>query len=866
MRISRIVIRFATLIILTVISPGPCIDAQDKYKDDADRQRKQRDFDQPDEEEDLNRELWEFARKTPFSEILPYVAAAQRASKARENTYNELPNGWRIVPAGRQIAVGRLPYQAIKFAGRLVVLDTGYYYQEPQEVSIVDIDSGQTVKTLKLKSLFPSAEIGFDGDLYISGGFEQKVFRLNRNFEVIREYELQGFAGGLAPLDSKHLAIGYLAAKNEKGDYISGQIAVLNTVTGKIENNSSIGYFPYGVRYLRGKIYLTLLGENRLLILNKRLKVLKSLATGRTPQEMCTDGSRLYVVNTTSDNLSIVDLKSDRLLSNIAVAAAGSAFGRSPTSCAVEGNNLFVSLADINAVAVLDKRSGKQLGLIPAGWYPTKVLADNQRLLILNAKGVLPRRPNPQGPQPVGPPSQLNYVLTLLRGSVSIIPRSEIGAKLPAWTNQVAAGSPLFSPKEGFKLPIRYVFYIIKENRTYDQVLGDLARGNGDPNLTLFGKEITPIHHQLATEFVTLDSFFANGEISVLGHSFTTSGYASPFLEWLGNMSYSQRWKGYPYGTVPAVTSPSYLWDALDQKGIDYRIYGENYFLFTRAFRIFAETYGPESALAKKFYDKSMAIAAISDRGNEFYQLAREHYGKANTPEDAYRLLSQPSFTRPFSNFLTGDDSLVLALQKDTRIRKKFADYLYHYPFNYRSWDLNHSDLARAQSWITDFQMQLKMNRVAPFQYIWLPNDHTDGSSDRIHNPFEFVAQNDAALGKIVETISHSPIWQESLILIEEDDAQNGPDHVDATRTVALAVGPYVKRAAVVSDRYDQLSVLRTIELLLGLQPLSLGDRLAVPIFGIFTDKPDYRPFVATKPSSRLAVADRELYKQFARP
>jgi hypothetical protein len=308
------------------------------------------------------------------------------------------------------------------------------------------------------------------------------------------------------------------------------------------------------------------------------------------------------------------------------------------------------------------------------------------------------------------------------------------------------------------------------------------------------------------------------------------------------------------------------LWDALDEKNVDYRIYGENYFIYTRAYRILVDSYGSESLLAKRFYDKTINAAFVVDRGNEFYQLARPYYGRADTRETANALLGDRTFARSLSQFLTGDDSVVLALQKDTKLRSKFADYVYHYPFNYRSWDLRYSDLDRAQAWITDFKSQLKLGKVPAFHYIWLPNDHTDGAREEIHNAFQFVAQNDAALGRIIETISHSPIWKESLILVVEDDAQNGPDHVDATRTVAFAIGPYVKRGAVISDRYDQLSMLRTIELLLGLNPLAVGDRLAVPMFGIFTEKPNFEPFVATEPSQRLVPEDRERYKELAAP
>jgi hypothetical protein len=454
-------------------------------------------------------------------------------------------------------------------------------------------------------------------------------------------------------------------------------------------------------------------------------------------------------------------------------------------------------------------------------------------------------------------------VLNLLKGSVSIVPLREVNRNAARWTAQVNSASPIFDARRGLRLPIRHIFYIIKENRTYDQVLGDLGRGNGDPTLTLFGESVSPVHHQLAREFVTLDNFFVNGEISVLGHAFTTSGYASPFTEWLGNVSYSQRWKGYPFGTVPATMSPVYLWDLLDDRRLDYRIYGENYFLFTRAYRIFTELYGAESQIARRFYDKTIAAAAGEDRGQEFNELTRPYYGRVNSQADAYKLLGEKTFATALSHFLTGDETFAQMIGHDDRLRRQFAEYLSRYPFSYRSWDLKVSDLDRVREWKKDFEAQLKQGRVAQLSYLWLPNDHTDGSSKKIlDNPFQFMAQNDAALGRIIEIISHSPIWKDSLILVVEDDAQNGPDHVDATRTIAFAAGPYVKRGAVVSDRYDQLSMLRTIELILGLRSLNSAEQLAAPMFGVFTDKPNFAPFVPAPPSEALAEADRERYRQ----
>jgi hypothetical protein len=188
------------------------------------------------------------------------------------------------------------------------------------------------------------------------------------------------------------------------------------------------------------------------------------------------------------------------------------------------------------------------------------------------------------------------------------------------------------------------------------------------------------------------------------------------------------------------------------------------------------------------------------------------------------------------------------------------AEYLYRYPSNYRSWDLSYSDLDRVRAWKADFEKQVQLGRVAALHYIWLPNDHTGGTDKKYLKPDELIAQNDAALGLIVETIARSPIWKESLVLVTEDDAQNGPDHVDATRTVGLAAGPYVKRGALVGDRYDQLSMLRTIEMLLGLSPLNLNDKMAVPMFNIFTESPDLS-YTPIQPSSHLTDADRRLYE-----
>lgn len=807
--------------------------------------------DQPTEEENLNRELWEFAKKTPYPRT---IAKRQDSTKAEIS----LPNGWKLSPAGTQVEVGRLPYEAIFYAGKLVVLNTGWYGKDAQEVSVVDTKIGKVIKTLRYQSLFPSGKQGWDGDLYISGGFGQKIYRLNKQFNLVREYQLQGYTAGIASIDSKHLAVAYMVAENDRS-YTQGKLAILNTETGRIQKEVTVGYFPYAAEFLNGKLYLTLLGENKLLVFDRQLKLLKSLVVGQNPQNLCMGDGKLYVVNTASDNIAVVDSKQDVVVDRIDVRHEGFRFGSSPTSCTIDGKHLYVTQAEIQAVAVFDLVKKRLEGLIPSGWYPTKVLFNQKQMLVVSAKGIHSRRPNPHGPQAIPEKGGRDYVLSLLRGAVSIIPKDAIASSLSQWTKQTEEGSPLYSPKGGFKLPIRYIFYIVKENRTYDQILGDLGRGNGDKSLTLFGRDITPNHHKLAEDFVTLDNFFVNGEISVLGHSFTTSGYASPFLEWLGNTQYQGRYKGYPFGIVPVTYSPTYLWNALAAKKIDYRIYGEPYYIFTRSYQLIVEAFGADSTLAKKFYAQSMRLAAQTDRGKAASELFKLYYGKADTVEDALRLIENPQFATSLSKLFTGDNSLAEAWRKYPAFRRKEADFLYHYPFNYHYYDLKYSDLQRFLDWKKDFDKQLQSKKVAAFHYIWLPNDHTAGTNPNFLNPYQLLAQNDAALGKIVETIAKSPIWKNSLILIVEDDAQNGPDHVDATRTVALAVGPYVKRQAVISDRYDQLSLLRTVEVILGVDPMNVNDGLAVPMFSIFQPQPNYRGYVFAHPSNYLTDADKKL-------
>ena len=829
--------------------------------------------DEPEEMGDLTRELWKFARGSGYERAArrATAAAARFAAQAPEL---RLPTGWVLAPAGAQVEVGRLPYEAVAFGGRVVVLNTGYYPQglEDPEVSVIDVARPRVTRTLRVGSLYPSATVSPNGNLYVSGGSSDSVFQIDRQFQVARGFDVGGYVGPVAAIDAERVAVALLTAPDSAGASGPGRLAILNVTTGRVESTTRAGFFPSAMRVVGRTLYLTLVGEHKLLAydVSAQPRLRRTTATGRAPQNLCADEARVSVVNSGSDDVSAVSLTSDSVVATYRVRfpgpqGANAKFGSAPTSCALGGGRLYVTAAGLNAVAVFDLRApapaagAEPLGFFPTAWYPTKVVADSGRLVILSAKGIRARRPNPQGPQPIadtrttGP----DYVLTLLRGSVAVLPDSIIPPRLASWTSQVAKGSPLYSASDGLRLPVRHVFYIVRENRSYDQVLGDLGRGESDSTLTLFGERVTPVAHQLAREFVTLDHFYADGEISVLGHSFTTSGYASPFLEWLGNTTYAARYRGYPFGTVPGAYSPMYLWDALEAKNVSYRIYGEPYYLFTRMYRLITERYGADHPLARRFYAHSMALADSTDRGARFTALSTPFIGRANNRADALKLLADARFSAGLSTLFTGDNSLSRSVSSDATFRTGVADFLTHYTLGYPTWNLAFSDLDRVKIWRRDFEAAVKENRVPSFSYLWLPNDHTAGVNPNFLNPYQLVAQNDAALGQIVAAISSSPIWNESLIIVMEDDAQNGPDHVDATREVALLIGPSVKRGAVVSDRFDQLSALRTVELILGLDPMHLGDALAAPMFSAFTTTPDSRAFTPVAASSFLAPDDR---------
>jgi hypothetical protein len=502
----------------------------------------------------------------------------------------------------------------------------------------------------------------------------------------------------------------------------------------------------------------------------------------------------------------VIDLAGGKPTEQMSIALFPQApMGSTPNSVALspDGTRLAVANADNNSVALVDVTKpgdGHVLGFVPTGWYPTGVLfsRDGSALFVLSGKG-LTSLPNPRGNQPGIPGAEGQYSGSMLEGALSIVPMPD-AEKLARYTQTVRdvtpytdatrlapAAAPANSPipaRVGGASPIKHVFYVIRENRTYDQIFGDLDRGNGDPNLTLFGEDTTPNAHALSRDFVTFDNFYVNAEVSYSGHAFSTGAYANDFVEKIWPTNYGSRGGTYlsegggqmrnAYGNVTAPQN-GYLWDACVRANVSVRSYGE-----------FAH------------FDRASGQMKASVPGLE----GRVH--------PAY-----PSF------------------------------------------DLAVTDQHRVDLWIEEFRAFEANGKLPTLSIVRLPNDHTNGTRANFPTPRAMVADNDFALGRIVEAISQSAYWKDSAIFVLEDDAQNGPDHVDAHRSVALVISPFARRGAVDSTLYTTSGMLRTMELVLGLPPMSQYDAAATPMYGAFVSSPTLTPFAKRAARVRLDEMNR---------
>lgn len=611
-----------------------------------------------------------------------------------------------------------------------------------------------------------------------------------------------------------------------------GTLSILETRSGRLLHAVAVAGFPYAVAALTAgpdadrKVYVSSERDAVVSVVDPVSgTVVRQIRTGSHPTALLLDRSQrhLYVSNAGSDTVSVVETRSDRVVETILLRPNDlrGLPGVKPLGMAIspDERRLYVALADMNAVAVVDVAKARLVGLIPVGWYPTSVAVspDGLRLLVANARGTQERNPNGK---PVGPGGAWGqYVANIIEGSVSVLDIPS-DASLTGETLQVLTNNRISSARRtGIKNPgIKHVFYIIKENRTYDQVLGDLPQGNGDANLCLFPRAVTPNQHALAERFGLFDNFYCAADVSADGWNWSTSGMANEYTARNAMYGYSGRGRAYDYegsnngspvdlmGLPDVATSPGgYIWDLCLKRGVSLRNYG-----------FFVSDIGAEE---KDVQGRSLASPNAALRAAL----------KAYTNED----------------FLQFDMSYA---DSDAWVR-----YGCPAPKQKRSFGTRNAK-SRFEVWKADFDEYVRKGNLPRFVMIRLPRDHTQGTAVGFSSPRAMVADNDYAVGQVVEAISHSPYWKKSAIFILEDDAQAGHDHVDAHRSIAFVISPFCKRGAVDSRFYNTDSMLRTMELLLGLPPMCQYDAVANPM-DCFTVKPEnLEPYTAILPGREIVA------------
>lgn len=717
------------------------------------------------------------------------------------------PNNWTLTPAGVQIAVGDRPLgAALSPDGRYLAISNDG--QGVQSLALVDVTSRRLVQTLPYHApdaLYVGLAWTLDGRrLFASAGGNNLV----RTYDMREGHLTEGPPITLAPASARIYPAG-LAVTPEGhtllvAENLANSLAAIDPATGTLLATARTGTQPYGVAVSPedGKVYVSNWGDRTVTVLGlPTLAPMATVTVGLHPGALALDAPRrrLYVANADDDSVSIVDTRTDRVTATLRLSPyPGAPEGSIPDGLAAsaDGHWLFVANAGNNDIAVADLSgpSPRVVGLIPTAWYPTTVIVshDGRTLYVTNAKG-LGAGPNPRGPSPSAPaePIDVQYIANMIVGTVSVIPVPD-GRGLATATarvvqnngfdeahNRLAHGNPRLLPRAiprrvGEPSLIKHVIYIIKENRTYDQVLGDMPEGNGDRTLVLFGQDVTPNHHRLAREFVLLDNFYADAEVSADGHNWSTAAIANDYVQKNWPANYSDRGRGYDFegGNPASYPRRGFLWDAAARAGVSYRVYGE----FTE-FR-----------------------------------------------------------TYPSRGTMPGLDGRVSP--------------------QYRGYDLKIPDQERIDAWLAEFQAFGRQGTLPQLMILRLPNDHTAGTRPGYPTPQAMMADNDLALGRLVEAVSRSPFWKDTLVVAVEDDAQNGPDHVDAHRTVALLAGAYVRRRVVDHTFSSTVSLLRTIELILGIPPMTQYDAAAQPLLSAVTDEPAPFSYAAVVPGQSLVAVN----------
>ena len=695
--------------------------------------------------------------KTRIAWIAPLALIATLAALTAHRVL--LPSDWSVsAPIGSVAVVGTMP-QGIALSPdgtKLAVIEAGV---NPAAVRILDARDLSTIRTLKFGDAFGAPVWQSNDRILVPGASTDTVYSITGG-DVSKAWHAVGSPSAVAVLGQRY------ASANDLN-------ATVTLVVGRSRPRTlAVGAHPGALLFAHtGKLYVANRAQASLTVFNAANESHTiSVDLHPTALAFSPDESTLYVACVDSDTVDALNTKDDRVVARIPVGIDRGR-GASPNGLAVASDGtVYVSLGAENAIAKI--RGGKVVARAPAGWYPTGVAVDARTLYVVNGKGEHSRA-NPQF-NPLLPNSE-GYVGNTLVGSVRAIPRAvftadstaDVMANVPA---PVATPAQTVVRSDG---PIKHVIYIIKENRTYDQVLGDIPGANGDPKLTYYGARVTPNLHAIARRFGIFDNTYTDSQVSASGHNWTDAAFANDYVERFWPPSYGGRRDLYDFedGATGAVPGTGYLWDNAGKHGVSFRDYGEH------------ET------------------------------------DDANVP-------GRETTTTPG---LKG-----------------------HIDPRYRSWDLAYSDDWRVNEWKREFGGYVANGDLPSLEIIWLPNDHTYGTKVREWTPRAMVAQNDYAFGRIVDIVSHSPYWKNTAIFSIEDDAQDGPDHVDDQRTTFYLISPYAV-GGVQHAHYSTSSVVHTIELLLGLPPMNVYDAVAPPLYDAFASTPvNISPFAFIPPTIDL--------------
>ena len=767
-------------------------------------------------------------------------------NRKQDETKNvPLVTGKMITPTGQHTDVGSFPANmAVSPDGKFVVVtNTGFRQyltvlsakdgHRVSQLSFNELIKGETRKKVSLYyglAFAPANATGSTATLYVSRGPEDKVsiYKLDDEGKLTDTGKPLDNPSDLPVAAGPNFIAGIalssdgwrLYAVNNETNAFTGQtgsISIIDILNNKVLGKVKTPGFPFAIAALTQgtfadkKVYVTSERDGVVSALDvDNLSIgqnLRDIPTGDHPMALLFDKKqkRLFVANAGSDTISIIATGTDKVVRTIPLrpAEAHGLPGATPTAMALspDENYLYVTLADMNAVAVVDLRKASLAGYIPTGWYPTSIVVsgDGGSLFVANAKGTKLRNPNKVDAGKNGEWGQ--YVENIIEGTVQFMPVPK-PVELKRLTSQVIANNLLVPDLANANLKalpvtgIKHVIYILKENRTYDQILGDMAQGNGDPSLVLFGKDVTPNQHALAERFVLLDNFYDCAEVSGDGWDWSTSGMTSEYTARNLPFNYSGRGRSYDFegqnngvsvdlkGLPDVAMAPGgYLWDNAFKHKVSYRNYG--------FYNGFSAGSGPDGKPLS--VDNAPTKKALSGEYNDenFFR-----FDMAYADSDAWKILDCPA-----------------PIQRKTY--GKFASS------------------SRFAEWRREFDGYVKNDNLPSLQMIRFPRNHTQGTTVGVHSPRAMVADNDYAVGQLVEAVSKTKYWNDTAIFVIEDDAQSGHDHVDAHRSICFVISPHIKKATVDHKFYNTDSVLRTMQALLGLPPMCQYDAVA-PVMNFF--------------------------------